>query len=159
MNNSINNIYHLVNNPFLLVEYIIEFYDNYENIDNDFLLSYFILPITMYEPSRMQLQYPKKDLGKFIIKDGKENKTIIIGLEKRFEQYKELTNIALQIGFTNKKLKLNDNLTIELINKKKQSKEITQNFSNELKCAKNLGKLFSKYEIQDIYKFFKVREI
>jgi len=56
MNNQIQNIYNLYNNPFILTPLLIEFYKNYDSRPNSLLLADLIFPFVLYAESRDSLQ-------------------------------------------------------------------------------------------------------
>ena len=126
MSKAIQNLDILYNNPFVLAPVIVSFYEKYEGKQQkDMFISYLILPIVLYEYSKIILKTKKKELSTFINyvqkEDIKNNKIEIkrndklYGLPSRVDEFKELTNLSLQYAFDAGSLRLNNDLSITFI--------------------------------------------
>lgn len=127
MSKTIEHLYTLYNNPFFLSPIIVRFYQSYSGKQpNDLLLSYLILPIVLYEDSRLVLLRRKKDLRVYLnfarkvevskadnIEIKKNNK--LFGLPDRVDEFKHLTNLSLQYAVDRGCLRINEDLSISFI--------------------------------------------
>ncbi|CAG0937992.1 hypothetical protein BROC_00067 [Candidatus Brocadiaceae bacterium] len=159
MSKAIDNIYALINNPFVLVDYIIEFYKNYRNHQNkDILLSYLILPLILYEPSRIKLKTSKSSSSLYSFLKTQE---VIAGLPERVEEFKPLTNICLQIAFDSGLLTLTEDLSVDCIAISGSSNITCDNEEHEIlhKCSANLVKIFKSWDVPAIYRLLGVKTL
>lgn len=167
MSKAIQNLNILYNNPFILTPIIITFYEKYEGKQGkDMFLAYLILPLVLYEYSKIVLKNKKKELRTFINfvqkEDIKNNKTEIrksdklYGLPGRVEDFKELTNLCLQYAFDTGSLRLNKDLSITFIkNDFKVDKTLIENF----KASQNLALIFKNEKITHIYMRLGIKKI
>lgn len=154
MSKAIDNIYTILNNPFKLMELIVDFYFYYENQDNDMLLSYLILPLILNEDSRKKL----KNLHDYsnlvsLIKDTNS----IIGLELMIDEYKDVTNKCIQIAISNGYLELKKNRSLS-----RTSKILENSFYNNSemsKATKKFAKILKSNDIISIYRMLGVKKI
>jgi hypothetical protein len=150
----------LHNNPFILTPIIVKFYEKYDGKQGkDMLLSYLILPLVLYENSKIILKNKKKGLRTFInytkTEEIKKNDKLF-GLPSRLEEFKELTNLCLQYAFDTGSLRLNADLSITFI----KSDFIVDNSSVEyLKPAENLALLLKNEKITHIYMRLGIKKI
>ncbi|HEX8017573.1 MAG TPA: three component ABC system middle component [Flavobacterium sp.] len=167
MSKIIENLDALYNNPFLLTPIIVRFYEKYEGKQQkDFLLSYLVLPIVLYEGSKSSLLTKKKELRTFINysqkKDIEKNKLEIkkneklFGLPLRVEEYKEITNICLQYAFDLGCLQLNEDLSIKFLEYKfKKDNSLVEN----LKVAENFAVVLKKEKITHVFMRLGIKRI
>lgn len=162
MSKTIDHLYRLYNNPFFLTPILIEFYKAYQGKQSkDILLSYIVLPIVLYEDSKLILLRKNKDrtIRTFINYHKKEDKTKfqkeikknekLFGLPERVEEFKEMTNLCLQYAFDRGCLKLNEeDLSISYI---KNDFEKDNTLVEFLTVAENLSIMFKKEKITHIY--------
>lgn len=159
MSKAIQNLDILYNNPFILTPVIIAFYEKYEGKQQkDMFVAYLILPIVLYEYSKIVLKKPKKELRTFINyvqkEDIKNNKAEIkkndklYGLPNRVDEFKELTNLCLQYAFDTGSLRLNKDLSITFI---KNDFKIDQSILEYIKASQNLASLLKNEKITHIY--------
>tara|TARA_R110001592_G_C13188743_1_gene752051 strand:+ start:5797 stop:6300 length:504 start_codon:yes stop_codon:yes gene_type:complete len=159
------NILH--NNPFLLTPIIVNFYEKYSgNQEKDMLLAYLILPLVLYESSKLILKTKRKELRTFIncfqreqvekskLEIKKNDK--LFGLPGRVEEYKELTNLCLQYGFDTGSLQLNRDLSITFL---KNDFKADNSSVEYIKAAENLALLLKKEKITHIYMKLGVKKI
>ncbi|AWI06758.1 three component ABC system middle component [Clostridium drakei] len=154
MARAIDSIYSIINNPFKLMELIIKFYFHCENRDNDILLAYLILPLTLNEDSRKKLKNLNKNSDLFsLVKDTNS----IIGLELMIEEYKDITNKCIQLAISNGYLELRDNRSLV-----KTDKILQNNFfiSNEMNRAiEKFAMIIKSIDIVSIYRILGVKKI
>ena len=159
MSKAIQNLDILYNNPFVLTPLIVTFYEKYEGKQQkDMFIAYLILPIVLYEYSKIILKTKKKELRTFINyiqkEDIKNNKIEIkrndklFGLPNRVDEFKELTNLCLQYAFDTGSLRLNKDLSITFI---KNDFKIDQSIVEYNKAAQNLALLLKNEKITHIY--------
>lgn len=150
----------LYNNPFLLTPIIVKFYEKYEGKqDKDMLLSYLILPLVLYEGSKLILKNKKKGLRTFINytkKNEIKKNDKLFGLPVRVEDYKELTNLCLQHAFDTGSLQLNRGLSITFL---KNNFKVDNSSVEYLKAAENLALLLKKEKITHIYMRLGIKKI
>jgi hypothetical protein len=160
MSKAIQHLNILYNNPFLLTPIIVKFYEKYEGKqDKDMLLSYLILPLVLYEGSKLILKNKKKGLRTFInyTKKNEINKNDkLFGLPVRVEDYKELTNLCLQHAFDTGSLQLNRGLSITFL---KNNFKVDNSSVVYLKAAENLALLLKKEKITHIYMRLGIKKI
>lgn len=153
MSRLVDNISKIHNNPFVLTPLIIGFYNNTEPRPNDILLAYLILPLVLHEESKHSLAYAKVTSSTQSFKRKKEN---LYGLAGRVESYKDLTNKCIQYAIDNKYIKINKNLSVEVI-----KKEITTigSLEKSLRASSNLHKVFRDLDVVSIYRLLGVKEL
>lgn len=156
---SIKNISIIYNNPFIFSPLFVEFYSNIPQKEKNILLSYLVLPLTLYYPSQLAIKNSQAGSRSTIYSVFSERKTEerVFGLEERIKSYKSLTNDSLQYAITSGMLVLNDNLSISVKNSKLANKKLCQ--KDALIAAKKLGLLFAQYNIPTCYGILGVKEI
>lgn len=159
MSKFIENLNELYNNPFILTPIIVKFYEKYEGKQNkDLLLSYLILPLVLYEDSKIALLNKKKELRTFINYTQKEEiekkkrevkkNDKLFGLPDRVEEFREMTNLCMQYAFDIGCLQLNKDLSITFLEYKfEKDNSLVEN----LKVAENLAILLKKEKLIHIY--------
>jgi len=151
MSDTIENIYTLYNNPFLLSPIIVKFYEKYHGTqDKDILLSYLIFPIVLYEPSMICLLTKKKELRTFISyeKGPIKKHEKLYGLADRIDEYKEMTNLCIQYCVDNGNLKIGNDLSISFI---KSEFKRDNTIVGYLKAAENMAIMLGKEKLSHIY--------
>ena len=121
------------------------FYKNLELKPKSFLLSYLILPMVLYRPSRNFLVKARKTST---IRTYLKEKDRIYGLGSRVESYKSLTNLSFQRCIDNQSLQLCDNLSVRLL----ELETDHQTPSDMIKSAGNLGMIFVDDDIVSIFR-------
>jgi len=159
MSKAIQNLDILYNNPFVLTPLIVTFYEKYEGKQQkDMFIAYLILPIVLYEYSKIILKTKKKELRTFInyiqkedIKNDKieiKRNDKLFGLPNRVDEFKELTNLCLQYAFDTGSLRLNKDLSITFI---KNDFKIDQSILEYIIAAQNLALLLKNEKTTHIY--------
>lgn len=154
MARAIDNIYAILNNPFKLMELIVDFYFHYKNQDNDMLLSYLILPLILNEDSRKKLKNLNKNSNLLsLTKDANS----IIGLELMIDEYKDVTNKCIQLAVSNGYLELKQNRSLSRTNKILEN-EFFKN-SDMYKATKNFAIILKSSDIVSIYRMLGVKKL
>lgn len=154
MAKAIDNIYAILNNPFKLMELIVDFYSNYENKDNDMLLSYLILPLILNEDSRKKLKNLNKNSN--ILSLTKETNNII-GLELMIDEYKDVTNKCIQVAISDGYLELKQNRSLIRTNKRVENSFYKN--TEMIKATRKFAMIVKSNEIVSIYRMLGVKRI
>lgn len=156
---SIKNISIIYNNPFIFSPLFVEFYSSIPQKEKNILLSYLVLPLTLYNPSRVAIKNSQAGSRSTIYSVFSERKTEerIFGLEERIKSYKSLTNNSLQYAISSGMLILNDDLSVSIKNPKLANKKLCQ--KDALTAARKLGLLFAQYDIPTCFGILGVKEI
>ena len=153
MSKVVNNIYKIYNNPFVFTPLIIEFFRVSESKPKDILLSYLILPLVLYEESRKSLVFAKTTSSLITFSRKKEN---FFGLAERVSQYKDITNLCIQYAIDNKIIKINSELTVEVLI---ENYNEVKSLKKELKASSKLHKIFRDLDVVAIYKLLGVKNL
>lgn len=108
-----DHLYILHRTPFALAPVIHSFYQEWEPIENDILLSYLILPIVTYKPMHKFLKGARRDSS---IRTMASETGRLVGLALRVEEFKPITNAALLILAAEKMLVITPELSARTIN-------------------------------------------
>ncbi|MGY8908860.1 MAG: three component ABC system middle component [Flavobacteriales bacterium] len=169
MTKSIEHLYNLHNNLFLLAPIVVKFYEKYEGKQpKDILLSYLIFPICLYEDSKKILQRNNKrrDLRTYINYNLKEDKKRhkeeikknqkLFGLPDRIDEYKEMTNLCLQYAFDRGNLKLNEDMSISYLKNDFANNNTIVEF---IKASENLALMLKKDKLIHVYTKFGIKKL
>lgn len=156
---SIKNISIIYNNPFIFSPIFVEFYSSISQKEKNILLSYLVLPLTLYHPSQSAIKNSQAGSRSTIYSVFSERKTEerVFGLEERIKSYKSLTNNSLQYAISSGMLILNEDLSVSVKNPKLANKKLCQ--KDSLTAARKLGRLFAQYDIPTCYGILGVKEI
>jgi hypothetical protein len=154
MARAIDNIYLILNNPFKLMELIVDFYFYYENQDNDMLLAYLILPLILNEDSRRKLKNLNKN-SNFLSLTKDVNS--IIGLELVIDEYKDITNRCIQLAISNGYLELKQDRSLIRTNKRLENEFF--NNTDMYKATKNFAGILKANDIVSIYRMLGVKKL
>lgn len=148
MSEFVDNIIVLRTNVFALTPLLVSFYRNLKNRENNILLSYFVFPIVLDKKCKEKLKNMRttSNLNK-VTKD----KEIMAGFEERFDFYKDITNKCLQYAMECNYIKLNDDMSVSVL--ADNSLFTDAGFSESMKLASNLYKIFKKDVINTYYEF------
>lgn len=155
MSKSVDSYYTLYNNPFLLSCIIVQFYKHYNSKQsNDLLLSYLILPLTLYESSKLALQRANKQRSiRTFVKDSKR----LFGLADRLNEYKKMTNLAIQYAIDQGFLHIDKTLSVTI---DPENKPVLYNgLKSYLKAAENLAKMLNETELVAVYRQFGIKKL
>lgn len=158
MSKFVDSIYKIHNNLFLLTPLIVEFYKNLEVKQKNILLVYFVLPLVLYEESKLSLKNSNinSSIHTFTNNNDKKKRGNLYGLSHRVEIYKDVTNKCIQHAIDNKWIKLNDDLSVEVLNK---NIKCSENLKDSFKASSNLYKIFKDLEVLTIYRLLGVKKL
>lgn len=153
MSDLVENISKIHNNTFIFAPLIVEFFKNTEPASKNILLAYLVLPLVLHEKSQ---DFLFKASTRSSINTLKRSKETLYGLPERVHRYKEVTNICIQYAIDNYYIKINDDLSIEVLD----SKIVTvRNLEKALKASSNLHKVFKGFDVVAIYRLLGVKEL
>lgn len=143
--NAADHIYTLRRTPFALAPIIHSFYDHWDPIEKDILLSYLVLPLVTYKPMHRFLHYAGKNSS---LRTLMQEPSRVLGLEARIEEYKPITNASLLILTSEKSVKINDDMSVE-----PQGKIREENADAQLiKYARKLAIVFNGENVVSVYR-------
>lgn len=152
MSKAIDNIYKLYNNPFILTPLVVEFYSNFQSRDKDILLSNLVLPIALFESSKLALQ--RADNRRTLITFRRDNQRMY-GLQARVQEYKEITRLCVQCALDNKLIEISDTLSVSVKNKI----DCDQSLKSASVASGNLAKMLNKYDIVSAYRLLGIKKL
>lgn len=150
MNSSIEHIYTLYTNPFILSPLILEFYLSSRTYkDHDILLLSLILPLVLYPDSNSYLQnISKRSTLRTFLKD----RLRIAGLNSRIACHFSTSQLCLQHLIDQGSAEMQENMSVKIL------KPMRYDNSIYLKAATGLCKLFQPHDIPTIYRSLGVRQ-
>lgn len=148
MSNFVDNIIVLKTNVFALTPVLVSFFRNLKRKGNNVLLSYFVFPIVLDNKCKDKLKNLRttSSLNKVT-----RDKEIMAGFEERFVFYKDITNRCIQYAVECNYIKLNDDLSVSVVADNSLFTDTI--FSDSLKLACDLHKIFTKDVINIYYEF------
>ncbi len=152
MSKTVENIYRIKNNPFVLTEILIEFYKSLESEPKNALLMYLVFPIVLFKDSNQALTN-KNSLR--TIRSFKKESHRLYGLAERINEYKELTNVCLQFAIDQGELLIEDDMSVYAV------EDINNNEEKSVykKAAHNLAVMLSGEDVVAIYRQFGIKKI
>jgi hypothetical protein len=131
-----------------LTPIIISFYKNYRSRENDLLLAYFILPITLNPDivDEVKSITIKSSLTRLVT-----NKKFMAGFQDRFGQFKQITNDCLQYAIDCDYIKVDKDISIKVTNKDILYTDST--LESAINLASKLPKMFTLDVINTYYAF------
>lgn len=156
MNNTAENIYYLINNPLNVHSHILYFYSLFKGKENDLFLSYLILPMCLNKEIRENIKNLRIDSTILSIINDKERFKSIVGLQKIIEQYKDLTNICLQLDLIKNFIELDYRKNRIFL--KKPAIDYDDK-SDIAKAVRGLAKVADKMDVVDTLKLLGVKKI
>lgn len=109
-----DHLYTLHRTPFALAPVIQSFYEHWEPIEKDVLLSYLILPLVTYKPMHSFLSRARRDSS---VRTMAADSARLVGLAMRVEEFKPITNAALLILAAEKSLEVTAELSVRSLQK------------------------------------------
>ena len=104
-----DHLYTLHRTPFALAPVIQSFYQDWEPVEKDILLSYLILPLVTYKPMHAFLKGARRDSS---VRTMASDARRLVGLAMRVEEFKPITNAALLILTAEKSLEITPELSV-----------------------------------------------
>lgn len=154
MSNAIKCLNALYNNPFIFGPVFHSFYKELKNKDRSLLLSYIVLPLSLYPASQSYLIKRKstKSCFRILLKEHSR----IWGLQERIEEYKLITNITMQHALDISVFNISSNLSINVVSDWPTGFVAPPNASN---AAQRLGEYISSYDVPTIYHYLGIKKI
>ena len=147
-----DHIYTLHRTPFALAPLIHSFYDDWESIEKDILLSYLILPLVSYKPMQKFLAGAKRNSS---LRTMTADSGRLLGLAPRVEEFKSITNAALLILTSEKSLEINSDMSAVSISK---IRAVNSN-KDLLRYSRKLAMVFSGEDVVSIYRTFGLKSL
>ncbi|MGF6761436.1 hypothetical protein P3T24_001749 [Paraburkholderia sp. GAS33] len=143
----------LHNNPFLFARTLANFYAVMPPQKGSLLLAYLVLPIALHAPARILL---KKNSGRTTLRSFLLERDRIFGLERRVQEWREITNATVQYLTGANILAIKSDLAVTC----------TRDFDLEdispidvATSAKALGRIFAPYDVPTIYRMLGVMKL
>lgn len=153
MNNVIEHTYTLYNNPFVLTQIILSFYKGYRGTENDILLSYLVLPLTLHQSSCDNIASSKVTSRIIKLTDNKDS---MAGLSERIKEFKNITNLCIQHAVDNKLIEIDENMQVKVIGNLHATNPELQ---PSIKAANKLKNIFGSWDVVSIYKFIGIKQL
>ncbi|QDF29353.1 three component ABC system middle component [Halarcobacter anaerophilus] len=158
MSKYVDSIHKINNNIFVLTPLFLVFYKNLKPTSKNLLLSYLVLPLILYKTSQKKIKTSKKtsSIFSFLDSNKKEKRENVYGLQKRVQEYKEITNQCILYAIENKWLKLEDDLSIVVIEEQENN---MVSLSDAFKASSKLCNIFKELDVISIYRQLGVKEL
>ncbi|MBN1081366.1 hypothetical protein JNO13_12250 [Pseudomonas sp. 1079] len=147
-----DHLYTLHRTPFALAPVIQNFYQHWEPIEKDVLLSYLILPLVTYKPMHAFLHRARKDSSVRTMAADMER---LIGLALRVEEFKPITNAALLILAAEKSLEVTSELFVRTLQKPRSANADKA----LLKYGQKLAMVLSGETVVSIYRMLGLKSL
>lgn len=147
-----DHLYTLHRTPFALAPVIQSFYQHWEPVEKDILLSYLILPIVTYKPMHAFLNRARRDSS---IRTMASDAERLIGLAMRVEEFKPITNAAMLILTAENSLEITPELSVRSL-KKPQSINSDKSL---LKYSQKLAMVLSGENVVSIYRMLGLKSL
>jgi hypothetical protein len=153
MKTSIDHIFRLYNNPFLLSPLLVTFYKNFSGPrKRNILLAYIVLPLVLNEES---LETLSKSNKRSTLRTFRQRNNLA-GIEERINEFRDLTNSTLQYLVDTDVITIEDDLSIFV---RKPDVKFNSALDKYNKATRNLAKLFNTIQIVSIYKHLGIRSL
>ena len=147
-----DHIYTLHRNPFALAPIIQNFYLNWAPIEKDILLSYLILPLVTFQPMHQFLKRARRDSS---VRTMTSDASRLIGLAMRVEEFKPITNSALLILKSEKRLKIMDDLSVHAV----QELQAVNSNQDLLRYGQKLAMVLSGESVVTTYRMLGLKSL
>lgn len=145
-------LYTLHRTPFALAPVIQSFYQHWEPIEKDILLSYLVLPIVTYRPMHAFLNRARRDSS---IRTMASDAERLIGLAMRVEEFKPITNAAMLILAAEHSLEITPELSVRSL-----QKPLSINSDKSLlKYGQKLAMVLSGENVVSIYRMLGLKSL
>lgn len=153
MSNAIGSYVIIHNNPFILASLFELFYASLPKKPKNILLSYLVLPLVLYPPSRSFLAGAKTTSS---IRTMNKKHERFYGLCERVEGYKTLTNLCIQHAINSGSIAIEEDLSVLIIAPRLDA---SLSPGTSARAATKLGALIAPFEIPAIYRYLGVKEL
>jgi len=147
-----DHLYTLHRTPFALAPVIQSFYQHWEPVEKDVLLSYLILPLVTYKPMHAFLNRARRDSSVRTMSSDAER---LIGLALRVEEFKPITNAALLILAAEKSLEVTPELSVQSL----QKPQSVNSDKALLKYSQKLAMVLSGENVVSIYRMLGLKSL
>lgn len=147
-----DHLYTLHRTPFALAPVIQSFYQHWEPVEKDILLSYLILPIVTYKPMHAFLNRARRDSS---IRTMASDAERLIGLAMRVEEFKPITNAAMLILTAENSLEITPELSVRSL----QKPQSINSDKSLLKYSQKLAMVLSGENVVSIYRMLGVKSL
>ncbi|CAM4363245.1 MULTISPECIES: three component ABC system middle component [Pseudoalteromonas] len=152
MANAIHQLSVLSQSPYLLAPLLLEFYQHVEVQPKNILLSYLVFPLLFSPVAQTKLQR----INRSTLNTKFGDPTTVEGLEKRLNDFKEITNKAMQVLLEQGLIKVNADLSIQYMKEESQKNHCKQ---EHIKAARNLAKLVNPFLVEDCYRILRIKKL
>lgn len=147
-----DHLYTLHRTPFALAPVIQSFYQHWEPVEKDILLSYLILPLVTYKPMHAFLNRARRDSS---VRTMASDASRLIGLAMRVEEFKPITNAALLILTAEKSLEITPELSVRSIQKPRS----VNSDKSLMKYSQKLAMVLSGENVVSIYRMLGLKSL
>lgn len=147
-----DHLYTLHRTPFALAPVIQSFYQHWDPIEKDILLSYLILPLVTYKPMHLFLKGARRDSS---IRTMASDAGRLVGLAMRVEEFKPITNAALLLLTAEKSLEITPDLSVRSIKKP----QAINSDKTLLRYSQKLAMVLSGEHVVSIYKMLGLKSL
>ncbi len=152
MANAIRQLGVLHHSPYLLAPLYQEFYAQLEKQPKNILLSYLLLPMLFHHETASKLQR----LSQSSLNTKFNDPLILKGLEKRVQDFKELTNTCMLILKEQNVVQIHSDLSVNFEAKSLPSEHCKK---QQLTAAKNLATLMNPFLVKDCYRILGIKKL
>ncbi|MDP8050882.1 DUF6521 family protein [Pasteurella atlantica] len=158
MSKYVDSLYKVNNNIFVFTPLLVVFYEKLTPSPKNLLLSYLVLPLVLYGKSQTTIKKSNKtsSISTFLASNQKEKRENVYGLPERIQEYKEITNQCMLYAIGNGWIKLNEDLSVEVI--KKQNNNMV-NLECAYKASSKLCNIFKDLDVVSIYRLLGVKQL
>jgi hypothetical protein len=145
-------LYTLHRTPFALAPVIQSFYQHWEPVEKDVLLSYLILPLVTYKPMHAFLHRARRDSSLRTMGSDSER---LIGLALRVEEFKPITNASLLILAAEKSLEITPELSVRTL----QKPQLVNSDKSLVRYGEKLAMVLSGENVVSIYRMLGLKSL
>ena len=147
-----DHIYTLHRTPFAFAPVIQSFYQHWEPIEKDILLSYLILPLVTYKPMHSFLKGARQDSS---VRTMAADTSRLVGLAMRLEEFKSITNAALLILTAENSLEITPELSVRAIKKPR----VINSDKTLMRYSQKLAMVLSGEHVVSIYRMLGLKSL
>jgi hypothetical protein len=153
MSTAVESFRELHYSPYVLAPILEGFFSTAVPQRGNFLLSYVVLPLTLYPASRNFLKNKKKDSSIYTFW---REPSRFYGLAERVEQYREVTNLCVQCCIDGETLTIDENLTVVPLGR---TLDMSAAPKDSVRAAEKLGELLKSLDVPAIYRLLGVKRL
>ena len=153
MSNAVESFHELHYSPYVLAPIFEGFFSTAEPQKNGILLSYIVLPLTLYPPSRAFLKNARRSSS--LVTFWREPSRFY-GIAGRVEQCREITNLCVQCCVDGGTLEVDENLAVTSLGR---TLDISAAPVDSVRAAEKLGDLLKSLDVPAIYRLLGVKRL